>query len=470
MASWANPRPLDLHLDLREGIRPGARGVRNLLLTALRDAVRSGRLATGTVLPPARSLAADLGVARNTVAEVYAELVAEGWLAARQGAGTWVLNTGGSPLPARPRGTPAAPRHNLMPGTPDVSAFPRVEWATATRRALTSAPTEALRMGDPRGRPELREALAQYLGRARGVRTSADSIVICAGTRHAVELMARVFGANRPIAVEAYGLFVFRDAIGAFGVPTVPISVDDRGAVVAELDSLDTPAVLVTPAHHYPCGVTLHPTRRSALIEWAERTRGYVFDDDYDGEFRYDRQPIGALQGLNPDRVAYLGSTSKSLSPVLRLGWMVVPDELIEAVLSAAGGQQFYVDAITQLTMADFISGGQYDRHIRRMRARYRRRRDALVAALEGFDVGIVGLSAGLHLLLTLPDGVEHRVLRRAGEAGVALSGLSRLRHPLAGSDLPSPDGIVVSFGTPAEHAFRAAVDALCAVLRGSGL
>jgi GntR family transcriptional regulator / MocR family aminotransferase len=470
MTSWANSGARDLHLELREVVRPGARGVRDLLVVSLRDAVRSGRLPAGAMLPPSRTLAADLGVARNTVAEVYAELVAEGWLASRQGAGTWVVNSGGHTVPARPRGTPGVPTHNLMPGSPDVSAFPRAAWTASARRALTSAPTEALRLGDPRGRPELREALAEYLGRARGVRASPDSIVICAGTRHAVELLAKMFGSSRPIAVEAYGLFLFRDAISALGGHTVPIGVDERGAVVSELDELDVPAALLTPAHHFPHGVPLHPARRTALLEWAERTGGYVLDDDYDGEFRYDRQPVGALQGLGPDRVAYLGSTSKSLSPALRLGWMVLPDDLIEPVLAAGGGQQFYVNAITQLTMADFIGAGQYDRHVRRMRVRYRRRRDALVDALAGLEVEVVGLSAGLHLLLLLPDGTEHHVLRRAGEAGIALSGLSILRHPLAGPGVPARDGIVVSFGTPAEHAFGAAVDALCGVLASSGL
>jgi GntR family transcriptional regulator / MocR family aminotransferase len=470
MDSWANPGSRDLHLDLREVIQPGTRGVRDLLLTALRDAVRSGRLPAGTMLPPSRSLATDLGLARNTVAEAYAELVAEGWLASRQGAGTWVVKTDSRQAPPRPRRTPAAPRHNLMPGSPDVSEFPRGAWLASTRRALSNAPTEALRIGDPRGRPELREALAEYLARVRGVRTSPESIVICAGVRHGIQLLARVLRGNGPIAVEAYGLFAFRDAIAAMDVATVPIGLDDRGAVVSDLDRLDASAVLLTPAHHNPHGMPLHPSRRTAVVDWARRTGGYVFDDDYDGEFRYDRQPIGALQALGPDRVIYLGSASKSLSPVLRLGWMVLPDDLVEPVITAAGGHQFYVDAIAQLTMADFIASGGFDRHIRRMRARYRRRRDALVDALAGFDVGIRGLSAGVNVLLTLPDGTEHRVLRRAGEAGIALSGLSIMRHPLAAAESPDPDGVIVGFGTPAEHAFAGAIDALCGVLKATGL
>ena len=202
------------------------------------------------------------------------------------------------------------------------------------------------------------------------------------------------------------------------------------------------------------------------MIDWARRRGRYLLEDDYDGEFRYDRQPVGAVQGLDPQRVAYLGSASKSLSPVLRLGWMALPDDLVEPVIAAAGGQQFYVNAIDQLTMADFIRSGQYDKHIRRMRNSYRRRRDTLVERLRPFDVRMSGLSAGLHLLLLLPDGTEHEVLRRAGEAGIALAGLSRLRHPHARPDVPSGDGVVINFGAPAEHAFGPAVDALCGVLK----
>jgi GntR family transcriptional regulator / MocR family aminotransferase len=301
----------------------------------------------------------------------------------------------------------------------------------------------------------------------RGVRTSPDSIVITAGTRHAVEVLGRAIGG--PIAVEAYGLFLFREALAAMSLATVPIGIDELGAVVADLGGLpEVTAALLTPAHHFPHGVTLHPARRTAVLEWAHRTGGYLFEDDYDGEFRYDRQPVGAVQGLDPDRVVYLGSSSKSLSPVLRLGWMVLPDDLIDDVVAAQGGQQFYVNGIAQLTMADFISNGSYDKHIRKMRLNYRRRRDRLAEALAPFDVRIGGLSAGLHLMLELPGGSEAEVLRRAGEAGIALSGLAMLRHPDAGPDVPSSDGIVVSFGSPADHEFGRAVDALCRVLADS--
>ena len=468
MVSWANSAAnsagLDLHLDLGQSIQPGRRGTRDQLIRALRDAVRSGRLSAGTTLPPSRALASDLGLARNTVAEAYAELVAEGWLGSRQGAGTWVIGSHTEVTPGTRRAGPGTPTHNLMPGSGNVAAFPRQAWLASARRALTNAPTEALRTGDARGRPELRAALATYLARARGVRTTAESIVVCAGTRHAVELLSKVF---RPgtIAVEDYGLFLFRDAIAAEGAGSVPIRTDDHGAVVDALEKTGATAALLTPAHHFPHGVPLHPARRTQAVNWAVRTKSFVLEDDYDGEFRYDRQPIGAVQGLDPDRVAYLGSASKSLSPVLRLGWMVLPDNLIDPVLAAAGGQQFYVNAIDQLTMADFIESGQYDKHIRRMRNSYRRRRDALAAKLTGLDVEISGLSAGLHALIRLPDGTEHEVMRRAADAGIALSGLALLRHPDVSPDTPHQDGVVVSFGTPADHEYSAALDALYDVL-----
>ncbi len=305
----------DLHLDLRAMIEPGSRTAREQLITALREGIRSGRLGTDTRLPPSRALASDLGLARNTVAEAYAELVAEGWLASRQGAGTWVARaTAPGPAP-RPRRIPAVPRHNLMPGSPDVSEFPRSAWLASARRAITDAPVSALRMGDPRGPVALREALTEYLGRVRGVRTTPESIVICSGVRDGVDLLGRVLGTQRPIAVEAYGLFIFRDALASLGVPTTPIGVDAHGAVISDLDRLDTPAVLLTPAHQSPFGMALHPARRTAVIDWAQRTGGYAVDDDYDGEFRYDRQPVGALQSLNPERVVYLGFGQQEHGP-----------------------------------------------------------------------------------------------------------------------------------------------------------
>ncbi|SEQ66559.1 PLP-dependent aminotransferase family protein [Streptomyces radiopugnans] len=480
----------DLHLDLG-----GPGGLRASLMRALRDAVRTGRLAPGTRLPSSRSLAADLGVARNTVADAYAELVAEGWLAARQGSGTRVASRaepaapGGppgappavprqSPRPAAPARTPPRILHDLRSGRPDVSAFPRAAWLTSARRALAAAPSAALGYDDPRGRPELRRALAGYLSRARGVRADPERIVVCAGFVRGLALLGEVLGTA--VAVESYGLWIHRDLLTRVGARTVPLPVDDRGADVSALYTSGARAALLTPAHQYPTGTPLHPDRRTAAVDWARATGGLVLEDDYDGEFRYDRQPVGALQGLDPERVVYLGTASKSLAPGLRLGWMVVPESLLGPVLAVRRETVETCGALDQLTLADFVDSGAYDRHVRAMRLRYRRRRDQLVAALAEHApaVRVTGIAAGLHAVLELPPGTEGPVLEEAGRAGVAVEGLARFRHPAApepgagrpGSgrewSRPGRDALVVGYGTPPEHGFSSAVEALCAVLR----
>ncbi|MEV5912077.1 PLP-dependent aminotransferase family protein [Streptomyces chartreusis] len=465
----------DLHLDLSEASGPGGR--RAALTRALRDAVRGGRLAPGTRLPPYRSLAADLGVARNTVADAYAELVAEGWLTARQGSGTRVAERA-EPLRRAervPRKAPprtSGPRHDLRQGTPDASAFPRAAWLASCRRALQQAPNEVFGPGDPAGRIELREALTEYLARARGVRTEPDRIVICSGFAHALRLL---FGQDRsgaggvlrgPLAVEAYGLGFHRELLAAAGVRTVPLPLDEDGARVDRLAR--ERAVLLTPAHQFPTGGPLHPERRAAVIDWARARGGVVLEDDYDGEFRYDRKPVGAVQGLDPERVIFIGSVSKSLSPALRLGWMVLPERYVGDVLAAKGEREAWVSVLDQLSLADFIVSGAYDRHVRRMRQRYRSRRDRLVAALAEHapHVEVTGVAAGLHAVLRLPPGTERSTVKAASWQGVALDGLAGFRHPDAPEeDTPARDGVVVGCATPSEHAYGAALEALCGVL-----
>ncbi|SDK80122.1 PLP-dependent aminotransferase family protein [Streptomyces indicus] len=458
----------DLHLELGGG---GSR--RAALIRALRSAVREGRLRPGQKLPPYRSLAADLGLTRNTVASAYAELVAEGWLTARQGSGTRVASR--TAPAAAPRAPAAVERravvHDLGQGKPDPSSFPRTAWAAAARRALTAAPNEAFGPGDPRGRPELRAALAEYLGRVRGVRTSPERIVVCSGFAHALRLLfGGAGGSGRgvlrgPLAVEAYGLGFHRSLLAAASVRTVPVEVDEQGARVGELAS-GVRAALLTPAHQFPTGGPLAPGRRAAVVDWARRRGGLVLEDDYDGEFRYDREPVGAVQGLDPERVVYLGSVSKSLSPAVRLGWIVLPGHLVDQVLSVKGEREAWASALDQLTLAEFLASGQYDRHVRRMRQRYRGRRDRLLDALAARapHVGATGIAAGLHAVLRLPEGTEQAVLDRARRAGIALDGLSAFRHPEAAG--PGPDGLVVGYAAAPEHAYGAAVDALCSVLR----
>ncbi|MFC5947305.1 PLP-dependent aminotransferase family protein [Pseudonocardia lutea] len=461
----------DLHLDLVEG-----HGVRNGLMEAVREAVRSGRLAPGSRLPSSRSLAADLGLARNTVAEAYAELVAEGWLTARQGSGTRVAPRavpGGRPAdPVRPEPPGLArPAHDLRPGRPDVAAFPRAAWLRAARRTLAAAPDEAFGYGDDRGRPELRAALADHLARARGVRTTPDRIVVCAGAVHGLALLADLLRARRGgrVAVESHSLHLHRELLDRHGLAVGALPVDHAGARADLLG--DEGAVLLTPAHQFPTGVALRPDRRAAAIDWARATGGVVIEDDYDGEFRYDRRPVGALQGLDPERVVYLGTASKALAPGLRLGWLVLPDGLAAEVgrlVAGEGGTR--VPAVEQLVLAELLTSGAYDRHVRRRRQAYRRRRDELVATLAARvpEVAVRGLAAGLHALVELPAGdgppgaAEAEALRSAAWHGLAVEGLGRFRHPDAA---PRPDALVVGYATPSPSAWAGALEALCRTL-----
>ncbi|MGP9019473.1 MocR-like pyridoxine biosynthesis transcription factor PdxR [Streptomyces sp. BR1] len=469
--SWVNSAErigADLHVELA-----GSGSRRAALIRALREAVRDGRLAPGTRLPPYRSLAADLGIARNTVADAYAELVAEGWLTARQGSGTRVAPRAEPVKAARvPKKVPyraPAPAHQLRQGQPDAGSFPRAAWLAAARRALGAAPNEAFGPGDPQGRTELRHALANYLARVRGVRTTPDRIVICSGFAHALRLLFGGGVLQGPLAVEAYGLGFHRSVLAAADVRTVPIGLDEQGARVEELvEHKGVRAALLTPAHQFPTGGPLHPARRAGVADWARARGRVILEDDYDGEFRYDREPVGAVQGLDPERVVYVGSVSKSLSPAVRLGWMVLPDHLVGPVLAVKGEREAWASVLDQLTLAEFIESGHYDRHVRRMRQRYRGRRDQLVAALaeRAPHITATGIAAGLHAVLRLPPGTERAVLKAAAWQGIALDGLAEFRHPDAtDAGMRHPDGLVVGYATPPDHAYPAALDALCRAL-----
>ncbi|MFI8503744.1 PLP-dependent aminotransferase family protein [Streptomyces sp. NPDC085524] len=452
-------RGADLHLELPSG---GAR--RTALAQALREAVRSGRLAGGTRLPPYRTLAADLGLARNAVADAYAELVAEGWFTARQGSGTRVAETAAT-TPARraaPDPSPSTPRHDLLQGKPDPASFPRSAWAASARRALTAAPTEAFGPGDPQGRPELRRALADHLARARGVRTGPANIVICSGFANGLRLLASV--RPRDWAVEAYGLPFHHRILDTAGVRAHPLPIDEDGARTTELPARAR-TLLLTPAHQFPTGGHLLPARRAAAVEWARSTGGVIVEDDYDGEFRYDRKPVGAVQGLAPEHVVYAGSLSKSLSPAIRLGWLALPDHLLDEVLAAKGQRESWASALDQLALADFIECGAYDRHVRRMRKRYRQRRDQLLAALAAHAPHLrpTGIAAGLHAVVELPPGREAPTLAAAHAAGLALDGLSSYHHPSAPA--PPREGLVIGYAAPPDTAFTRALTTLTEVL-----
>jgi GntR family transcriptional regulator / MocR family aminotransferase len=457
---------LDLHLDLQSD----GSGIRARLIEALREAMRTGRLRPGFRLPSSRSLAADLGLARNTVVNAYAELVTEGWLTARPGSGTRVAHTSPPRTPTRStsiRPQTTGPMYDLRPGRPDVSAFPRVEWLRAVRRAVTSAPDEAFGFGDPRGRIELRTELAGYLARTRGASVNPDTVVICSGAAHGLILLGEVLRARgtRSIAVESYGLHVHRNLLANTGLQTPAIALDERGARTELLgDELDVGAVLLTPAHQFPTGVALHPERRTTVIDWARSSGGLVLEDDYDGEFRFDRPPVGALQALDPERVVYLGTTSKALTPALRLGWMVLPEYLVEDVEHAKGHTDYWCGVIDQLTLAEFLSSGAYDRHVRAMRLVYRRRRDQLadILATSSPTAHVSGLAGGLHAVVELPADTEQLVLRAAAGHHLAIDGMSRYRHP---ASAPRSDALVVGYATPSSSAWAATLESLAAVL-----
>ncbi len=442
----------DLHLELK------GPGVGQALEAALRDGVRTGQLPPGTRLPGTRQLAADLGVARGTVVQVFAQLTAEGWLSAVGGSGTRVADVS-APV-EKPATSPASPKLDLRPGRPDVAAFPRAAWAASVRRVLTTADAALLNYPDAAGLPALRTVLADYAGRTRGVHATADAVVVTAGFRHALALLARALPrvGVRAIAVENPSFELHRRILAGGGLETVPLPVDADGADPAALQPGTTAAIL-TPAHQHPTGSTLSDERRAAFVAWAGRHGGYLIEDDYDGEFRYDKRHVGAVQALSPLHIVYAGSTSKALAPGLRIGWLIAPAALRQSIVDVAGELGAAVPAIDQLAFADFVERGEYDRHIRRMRQAYARRRAELVARLA--PTRIDGADAGLHALVPVED--ERRVVARAAKAGLLLQGLHSSGY---WTDAEHPSAVVIGYAAPPAHAWRAALEALVGVIR----
>jgi len=452
---------MELLLDLAAA--PGS-SQRARLESALRDAIRSGALTAGVRLPPSRVLCDQLGVSRGVVTDAYSQLLAEGYLTARRGAWTAVAETGHEPGAAQAT-TPSrtAVRHDLNPFVPALAAFPRLGWRGAVGRVLRDAPDERLGLPDGAGAGELRVALAAYLGRSRGVRTSWDEIVVTNGLRQGLTLLWAVLaaGGTRRIAVEHPGWHgVMETALDA-GLEITPLAVDEDGLVVDHLAShRGVGAVAVAPAHQYPSGAVLSPPRRAALVEWARRHGGLVVEDDYDAEYRYDRDPIGALQGLAPDHVVYAGSASKSLAPGMRLGWLAVPRDLAAPLADLQRRRGGMPASLHQLAFADLVERGELDRHLRRQRRRYRCRRDALLAELARQlpDLSVEGAAAGLFVVLRLPgDSDEAAVLTAARATGVALEGM--------GGERPA---LVIGYANLPEAGVGRAVQALAASVRAA--
>jgi GntR family transcriptional regulator/MocR family aminotransferase len=435
---------------------------------ALRDDVRAGRLREGARLPSSRDLAAQLGVSRGVVVEAYAQLTAEGYLASRRGSGTRVadgLARAAEPAPDGDAPTPR-PRWTFHPGQPDLAGFPRGAWLAATRRALQAAPDAALGYGSPRGARALRDALAEHLGRTRGVVARPDRMLVTSGFQQGFGLVCAALvraGATR-VAVEDPGWFGHVFALRAAGLEPVPIGVDADGARVEELEGRGVDAVVVTPAHQAPMGAVLAPERRAWLLAWAQRTGALIVEDDYDAEYRYDREPVGALQGVAPELVVYAGTASKILAPALRLGWLVVPAALSRPLAEAKGHADLGTPALEQLALADFVARGELDRHLRRMRRRYRSRRDALLHALGEHlpQARVQGVAAGLHAVAQFDEGAldEAAVTREAWANGIELHGLglNRLR--------PGPPGLVLGYAAMPEPAIAAAIARLGTLIR----
>ena len=441
----------------------------------LRDAIRSGRLGAGERLPSSRGLARELGVSRGLVQECYAQLQAEGYLTSRGGSATRVAMV--QPARRAPRSAPAVeppptPVHriaNFDSGVPDLASAPREDWAWAVREACRRAPNTAFDYGDARGDARLREVVAAYLRRVRAVDATSEQVVICGGFAQGLAIVLRALaqrGLTTVAAEDPGSLRSIGRACTMVGSGLVPVPVDELGIDVAALDASGARAVVLTPAHQWPTGVVLAGERRHQLIAWAREREAVVIEDDYDAEFRYDREPIGSLQGLDPDRVVALGTVSKSLSPALRLGWAVVPEALADDVVAAKLAADRSTSGIDQIALATLIESGRYDRHLRRMRAEYSARRDVLVESLAEHapHVGLTGLAAGFHAVAHLPEAADEvAVVAQARERGVGLYGMSTLRS----SRSTTPPQLVFGFGNTAQRAIRAGVEAVADLLDG---
>src|SRR5215475_8874380 len=418
---------------------------------SIRQRIRLGALQAGVALPPTRALAAELGVTRGVVVEAYAQLVAEGYLTSRRGGYTQVAPTAATAPPAAApgRGRPARSRpapSRLAPSRPprpvvdfgygrgNVAAFPRAAWLRSARRALTDAPDERLGYLDGRGAVELRSALAAYLNRVRGTNADPETIVITNGYAQAVSLLIGVLAARgaRTVAVEDPSASDdARPIAKALGLNMIGVPVGDDGVRVDAVAELDADVLILTPSHQWPTGGVLSPQARAAVLGWAQRIGALVLEDDYDAEYRYDRAPIGAMQGLDPDRVAYAGTASKTLAPGFRLGWLILPGELAEPFAEAKLLADRGSPVLDQLTFADFLSRGEFDRHLRRMRLMYRARRDTLLTALAQHLPALepAGIAAGLHLVAWLPQDLEEaKVIVAAAREEVSVAGVSPYR------------------------------------------
>jgi GntR family transcriptional regulator / MocR family aminotransferase len=444
------------------------RGLTAWLAEQIRAAIIDGRLRAGTALPATRLLAGDLGVSRGVVVEAYQRLADEGLVSGRPGTGTRVSEL--PPRTVRPINDPERPEVSLLPqpwrsraeldlspGVPDLSGFPRSAWLRAERWVLERASVTALGYGDPRGHEELRRELAGWLARTRGLRAAADDIIVVSGVAQALALLAQWLSAHGStrIAVEDPGSLGSREELAYWGLTTVPVPVDEHGLVTSRLRGEDVRGVLLTPAHQFPTGVVLAPQRRHELLDWAVAADALIIEDDYDAEYRYDRAPVPAIAAAAPGHVAYAGTTSKTLAPGMRLGWLIPPARSHADLVAAKHAADLGSPALPQLVLARLIATGELEQHIRGVRKRQRTRRDALLGALRAElpQARVQGVPAGLHLLITFPDLAldDADLAERIRQAGV-------LVHPLSWHrQRPGVPGLVLGYAAHTPDQLREA-------------
>jgi GntR family transcriptional regulator/MocR family aminotransferase len=452
-------RPGDVLVELS---RDSGDALHRQIEASIRNGIRIGRLPRGMALPPTRRLAEDLGVSRGVVIEAYQQLVAEGYLTSRSGGYTRVAIGPEPPLAPALAALPPAPEIDFSPCRADASLFPRAAWLRSTRRVLADATAADFGMVGGRGAPRLHQALASYLNRVRGTSARPADIVVCNGYAQGIALVILVLvkaGAKRLAVEDPSADDDAVPAARAAGLEVVGVPVGEDGVRIDALDSLDADALVLTPSHQWPTGAVLSANARAAVVRWARERDALIVEDDYDAEYRYDRAPIGALQGIAPDRVIYAGTTSKTLAPGLRLGWLVVPPRLVDDVAEAKTLADRGSPVLDQLVFADFLARGEFDRHLRRMRPVYRRRRDALLRALRSRlpDLEPSGIAAGLHLVAYLPPWLDEAALVEAAAArGVAVHPLAPYR--LSGEGRP---GLIFGYATLDEATLERGVEML---------
>jgi len=459
------------------------------IYNSYRTVILSGRLGPGERLPSTRSLATELAISRLPVLMAFQQLLSEGYLVGKVGSGTYVAD----PLPNvilarvpwwRPahqrviaEARPAARERPLVGGAqgvfriglPALDRFPHEGFARVVRRHAADGSVDLLGYGDPAGYLPLRDAIAKYLRSARAVDCDAGHVMIVSGSQMALQIAAMALvSSDSLVCVEDPGYRFARRAIGLSPGTIVPIAVDDMGIDVSTLVRLGTRARMayVTPSHQFPLGVAMPASRRGALLEWAEAQDAWIVEDDYDGQFRYSGGPLGSLRGMDGnDRVIYVGTFSTLLFPALRLGYMVVPQTLVKRFIRIRQSIDLFSPMLYQMALADFMSSGQFTRHLRNMRNVYRARRDALVQALETSATDVMQLGntdAGLHLVTYLPEDVDDReVVRRAERKGMYPQPLSTC---YAGDTARS--GLLLGFGGSDEKTLISGVRALSALVR----